>query len=100
MSIREFVACCAIVSLSGCLYHARERTDATVANLVAQPYDVMPATALVPTAAPGASPETTVPPAPQGTNPAAPAPATSGGNAPPGAPGPPGAVKVDVRTSK
>jgi outer membrane protein, heavy metal efflux system len=97
MSIREFLACCAIVSLSGCLYHARERTDGTVASLVAHPYDVMPATALVPAAAPGATPETPIPPAPQGANPAT-SPVVPDGKAPAGAP--PGAAKVDARTSR
>ena len=61
MSIRELLACCVIVSLSGCLYHARERTDGTVSNLVSHPYDVMPAGALVPAGAP-AAPAPKVPP--------------------------------------
>ena len=52
MSIRELLACCVIVSLSGCLYHARERTDGTVSNLVSHPYDVMPAGALAAAPAP------------------------------------------------
>jgi cobalt-zinc-cadmium efflux system outer membrane protein len=30
--------------VSGCLYHAREETDALLANLAARPYDVQPAT--------------------------------------------------------
>jgi cobalt-zinc-cadmium efflux system outer membrane protein len=87
MSIRELLAGCVIVSLSGCLYHARERTDGTVANLVAHPYDVMPAGALAPVGAPAPGAEApALPPAPQGTNPA-------------GA-GPAGSAQVDVQTSK
>lgn len=100
MSIRELLACCVIVSLCGCAYDARGRTDGTVANLVSHPYDVMPSAALVPAAAP-ASEAPSVPPTPQGTTPAAPStngtpggkPAASGGSSGP-------AVKIDVQTSK
>jgi outer membrane protein, heavy metal efflux system len=103
MSIREFFACCVIVSLSGCLYHAREHTDGTVANLVAHPYDVMPAGAApAPVPPPAAEPATL--PAPQGTNPGTapvpPAETAPGGKAPASSTSPPGTAKTDVQTSK
>src|SRR5580704_10151887 len=103
MSIRELLACCVIVSLSGCLYHARERTDGTVSNLVSHPYDVMPAGALVPAGAPAVpgAEDPSVPPSPKGTSPPAmPAQTPSGGKTPTDAASPPGTAKVDVQTSK
>jgi cobalt-zinc-cadmium efflux system outer membrane protein len=104
MSIRELLACCVVVSLSGCLYHARERTDGTVASLVSQPYDVMPSSALVPAAAPATEPPA-IPPAPQGTNPATapaapPADGAPGSKTPLNTAAPKGTAKVDVQTSK
>lgn len=42
MSIRAPLACFGLLFVSGCLYHAREHTDATVAELVGHPYDVAP----------------------------------------------------------
>jgi cobalt-zinc-cadmium efflux system outer membrane protein len=96
MSIRELVACCVVVSLSGCAYQARERTDGMVANLVSHPYDVMPPEALAPPGAPGSEPSK-LPPSPQGTPPKEGAP---GGKSPAdGAPAVP-AAKVDVQTSR
>ncbi|HXY36604.1 MAG TPA: TolC family protein [Planctomycetaceae bacterium] len=101
MSIRELLACCVIVSLSGCLYHARERTDGTVANLVSHPYDVMPAGALPPAAAPpAAAPAAESPvPAPQGTAPA-PAASPSDGKAPASGAKSQSSAQLDVKTSK
>jgi cobalt-zinc-cadmium efflux system outer membrane protein len=96
MSIRELVACCVVVSLSGCLYHARERTDGTVANLVSHPYDVMPAGALAPAGAPAAAPGAESPAVPPG--PAGPGQIPPGGKTPTAAP--PGTAKIDVQTSK
>lgn len=56
MSFRQVLALSGLLILSGCLYHAREHADATVAELVSHPYDVAPST----------TPETSVPPpAPQ-----------------------------------
>ncbi len=43
MSIRALLACFGLLFVSGCLYHAREHTDATVAELVGHPYDAAPA---------------------------------------------------------
>jgi cobalt-zinc-cadmium efflux system outer membrane protein len=104
MSIRELLACCVVVSLSGCLYHARERTDGTVASLVSHPYDVMPSSALVPAAAPATEPAA-IPPSPQGTNPATaptapPADGTSGNKRSANPAAPKEAAKLDVQTSK
>src|ERR1700690_2405702 len=99
MSIRELLACCVLVSLSGCVYHARERTDGTVAGLVSHPYDVMPPTALVPAAAPTSAPAAEAPAIPPTT-------ATESkngegaGKAPSGAVAPGGAAQIDVQTSK
>ena len=59
MSIRRLLTFCVVASLSGCLYHAREHTDGTVANLVSHPYDVMPPSAAA--AAPPAAPATETP---------------------------------------
>src|ERR1700677_3718469 len=73
MSIRPLLACCVVASLSGCLYHARERTDGTVASLVSHPYDTMPAGAA---ATPPAPPAADVPASSSGT--------TSGATPPPG----------------
>jgi outer membrane protein, heavy metal efflux system len=61
MSIRGLVACLGLLVVSGCLYHAREHTDATVGQLVNHPYDQAPPEA-----------ESTTPqkaPAATGTNP-------------------------------
>ncbi|HET6324499.1 MAG TPA: TolC family protein [Planctomycetaceae bacterium] len=93
MSIRELLACCVIVALSGCVYHARERTDGTVANLVSHPYDVMPPTALVPATAPAApgAEAPTIPPTPT-TAPTSAAPKTDSS--------PGGSAQIDVQTSK
>jgi cobalt-zinc-cadmium efflux system outer membrane protein len=93
MSIRELLACCIVVSLSGCAYQARERTDGMVANLVSHPYDVTPPEALAPAAAPASEPAA-LPPSPQGTPPKEGAP---GGKSPTeGSP----SAKLDVQTSK
>jgi cobalt-zinc-cadmium efflux system outer membrane protein len=67
MSIRELLACCVVVSLSGCLYHARERADGTIANIVSQPYDMSPAAGAPPAAPPTEPPK--LPPPPQGGKP-------------------------------
>ncbi len=93
MSIRELLACCVIVALSGCVYHARERTDGTVANLVSHPYDVMPPNALVPATAPAApgAEAPTIPPTPT-TAPTSAAPKTDSS--------PGGSAQIDVQTSK
>jgi outer membrane protein, heavy metal efflux system len=90
MSIRELLACCLVVSLSGCAYQARERTDGMVANLVSHPYDVAPPEAFAPPAAPASEPAT-VPP---GTPPKEGAPAAK--TPTDGSP----SAKVDVQTSK
>ena len=42
MSLRERLALSGMLLISGCLYHARERTDQTVANMVNQPFDIAP----------------------------------------------------------
>jgi outer membrane protein, heavy metal efflux system len=42
MSIRVLLACFGLLVVSGCLYHAREHTDATVSQLVSHPYDQAP----------------------------------------------------------
>src|SRR5258708_4352618 len=42
MSLRRWLLLSGSLLLSGCLYHARERTDQTVCNLAAQPYDLAP----------------------------------------------------------
>src|SRR5579862_7041285 len=55
MSLRERLALSGMLLISGCLYHARERTDQTVANIVNQPFDVAPE---------GASQTPPVPPGP------------------------------------
>jgi outer membrane protein, heavy metal efflux system len=55
MSIRALVACFGLLVVSGCLYHAREHTDATVGQLVGHPYDqAPPETEPAPTAPPRA----------------------------------------------
>jgi cobalt-zinc-cadmium efflux system outer membrane protein len=98
MSIRELLACCVFVSLSGCVYHARERTDGTVAGLVSHPYDVMPPTALVPATAPTAAPAAEAPAIPP-TTATEPKNGEGAGKAAAGtAPG--GAAQIDVQTSK
>jgi outer membrane protein, heavy metal efflux system len=104
MSIRPLLACCVVASLSGCLYHARERTDGTVASLVSHPYDTMPAgAAATPPAPPAAdAPAST---SPSGTTPGATpppgptTPSTDGKTSSTGGSGAPGAG-VDVLTSK
>jgi cobalt-zinc-cadmium efflux system outer membrane protein len=98
MSIRELLACCVVVSLSGCAYDARERTDGTVANLVSHPYDVMPPTALAPAATPASEPPS-LPPAPQGTPATPPTDGAPGGKTPASG-GSGAAARVDVQTSK
>ena len=40
MSFRQVLALSGLLILSGCLYHAREHTDAAVAEIVSHPYDV------------------------------------------------------------
>jgi outer membrane protein, heavy metal efflux system len=92
MSIRELLACCVIVSLSGCVYHARERTDGTVANLVSHPYDVTPPGAFVP-AAPAEAEPPKLPPAAQGQSPPNASAEKAGVLSP-------SAAKIDVQTSK
>lgn len=42
MSLRERLALSGMLLISGCLYHARERTDQSVANMVNQPFDIAP----------------------------------------------------------
>jgi cobalt-zinc-cadmium efflux system outer membrane protein len=42
MSYRTLLAGLSVLLVSGCLYHAREHTDATVAQLVGHPYDIAP----------------------------------------------------------
>ncbi len=42
MSIRALLACFGLLIVSGCLYHAKEHTDATVGQLVGHPYDQAP----------------------------------------------------------
>ena len=61
MSIRVLLACFGLLVVSGCLYHAREHTDATVGQLVNHPYDQAP-----PEAAPATPPKA---PAATGTKP-------------------------------
>ena len=100
MSIRRLLTFCVVASLSGCLYHAREHTDGTVANLVSHPYDVMPPSAAA--AAPPAAPATETPGAPPHTPGPAPANSKDGGvssTAPAGSPSA-SSAKVDVQTSK
>ncbi|HEV8000344.1 MAG TPA: TolC family protein [Planctomycetaceae bacterium] len=99
MSIRELLACCVLVSLSGCVYQARERTDGTIARLVSRPYDVMPPTAPAPAAAPTSAPAAEAPAIPPTTG----TPATKGedaGKAPAAAVVPEGAAQIDAQTSK
>ena len=57
MSIRVLLACFGLVAVSGCLYHAREHTDATVGQIVSHPYDQAPPepAATAPLKAPAAS---------------------------------------------
>jgi outer membrane protein, heavy metal efflux system len=42
MSLRRVFVLSGMILLSGCLYHARERTDKTVCDLASQPYDQEP----------------------------------------------------------
>jgi outer membrane protein, heavy metal efflux system len=59
MSVRALLACCGLIFVSGCLYHAREHTDETVSEMVGHPYDVAP-----PESAASASPPAAPPKAP------------------------------------
>ncbi len=104
MSIRPLLTLCVVASLSGCLYHARERTDGTVANLVSHPYDVMPPSASAAVATPPPAPSTDAPAATPNT----PAPVLptatpknggASGTAPADSPSN-SSAKVDVQTSK
>jgi outer membrane protein, heavy metal efflux system len=45
---RRLLALWGLLLLSGCLYNVRERTDATLCDLAAQPYDLLPATPTLP----------------------------------------------------
>ena len=45
MSYRAVLAGLGLLFISGCLYHAREHADTTVAELVNHPYDTAPVTA-------------------------------------------------------
>jgi cobalt-zinc-cadmium efflux system outer membrane protein len=84
MSPRRLLTFCGVlVLLSGCLYHAREQTDATVAGLAAHPFDLGPP--LPPASPPSPPPPPEVPAA----SPAA------AGKKPAPAPGPP----LDVETT-
>jgi hypothetical protein len=56
MSFRELLAFSSMLILSGCLYGARERTDATVSSLVSHPFDVAPAAGTEPQPVPGVPP--------------------------------------------
>jgi hypothetical protein len=45
MPRRWLLAFCGLPLLSGCLYHAKERTDEAVCDLAARPYDLLPSRA-------------------------------------------------------
>ena len=69
MSRRRLLALGSVLLLSGCLYHAAERADHTVCDLVAHPYDPAPP-------APPAPPDQNARPAPGNAGVSAAAPAT------------------------
>jgi cobalt-zinc-cadmium efflux system outer membrane protein len=56
MAPRRLLALCSVLVLvSGCLYHAREQTDAVVADLAAHPFDLAPPPPESPPSAPAAA---------------------------------------------
>jgi cobalt-zinc-cadmium efflux system outer membrane protein len=64
-ALRALLLCA--VLLNGCLYHAREATDATMRDLVAQPFDLARTTSLDP-AKPGKTTDKTTEPAKEAKN--------------------------------
>lgn len=61
MALRRWVAPWGLLLLSGCLYHATERTDEAVRELAAHPFDLAPVLPAEPAQAPHPSPPTPLP---------------------------------------